>query len=240
MDPQYGSYYRELYHGHWWWRSREEAILCFLRSRFSPSSSLRILDVGCGDALFFPRLAEFGDVEGIEPDSHLVNPSGPYASKIHITPFDRRFQPGKRYHLLLMLDVLEHLEDPAGALACAHALLEPGGVLLLTVPALRMLWTNHDVMNHHRTRYRRATLFPLLRQAGFSIACSQYWYQWTVPAKLAIALSEKLAPREPVLPPIPPPWLNRLLFFLSRVEQETLGALAVPFGSTLMVCAARE
>jgi hypothetical protein len=45
------------------------------------------------------------------------------------------------------------------------------------------LWTNHDVVNQHVTRYRKDTLFPL-KQAGLKIEDSEYWFQWTFPAKL--------------------------------------------------------
>lgn len=240
MEPQYGRQYRELFLRHWWWRAREEALVRVLRRRRGSGGRLRILDVGCGDGLFFPRLAEFGEVEGVEPDRELIDPTGMHASKIYAAPFDRNFQPGKRYDLLLMLDVLEHLDDAPQALACAYSLLESRGALLLTVPAFRSIWTNHDVLNQHRTRYRRKTLFPMLRNAGFSILESNYWFQWTFPVKFAVRLFEKIFHSQPSLPKIPVNWINRFLYGVSRLEQETLGAGGIPFGSTLMVYCIRD
>lgn len=240
MEPQYGRQYRELYLRHWWWRAREEALVSVLRRHVGKSGRLRILDVGCGDGLFFQRLAEFGEVEGLEPDQQLIDPSGTHASKIYAAPFDHNFRPGKRYDLLLMLDVLEHLDDAPQALACAYSLLESRGALLLTVPAFQAIWTNHDVLNQHRTRYRRKTLFPMLRNAGFSILESKYWFQWTFPVKLAVRLFEKIRHSQPSLPQIPPKWINRFLYGVSRFEQATLGASGIPFGSTLMVYCVRD
>lgn len=211
-----------------------------LRRRTKEGGRLRILDVGCGDGLFFQRLAEFGEVEGLEPDQQLLDPSGVHASKIYAAPFDPSFRPGKSYDLLLMLDVLEHLDDAPQALACAHDLLESQGALLLTVPAFQAIWTNHDVLNQHRTRYRRKTLFPLLRNAGFSILESEYWFQWAYPVKFAAGLFEKVRHSQPSLPQIPPKWINRLLYGMSRLEQETLGASGIPFGSTLMAYCVRD
>ena len=54
-----------------------------------------------------------------------------------------------------MLDVLEHIEDDAGALAAARDALAPGGRLLLTVPAMPCLWSRHDEANCHFRRYTR-------------------------------------------------------------------------------------
>jgi SAM-dependent methyltransferase len=235
LELEYARQYRDLYTRHWWWRAREEAILGVMRRRFPQNTSLRILDVGCGDGLFFGPLAEFGEVEGVEPDERLVNPKGPYRARIQIAPFDTKFRPPKPYSLLLMLDVLEHLDNPSEALGHAYSLLTPAGGLLLTVPAFQLLWTNHDRINHHRVRYRRATLRPLLQQAGFVIVEEQYWFQWTCPLKLAIRLSESVFHRRPSIARVPPWWINFLLYWISRIEQQTLGAIDMPFGSTLMV-----
>lgn len=70
---------------------------------------------------------------------------------------------GKDYSLILMLDVLEHLEDPVGALQHAVDLLTPEGTLLITVPAFMALWTNHDVLNHHLTRYTKRSFSNVAR-----------------------------------------------------------------------------
>ena len=75
-----------------------------------------ILDIGCGDGLFFDRLLKFGEVEGVEPVGELVNPTGATANRIHVGRFDDRFQPVVNcFELILMLDVLEHLDNPVGA-----------------------------------------------------------------------------------------------------------------------------
>jgi 2-polyprenyl-3-methyl-5-hydroxy-6-metoxy-1,4-benzoquinol methylase len=211
-----------------------------MHRHFLPNAGLRILDVGCGDGLFFSRLAEFGDVEGIEPDEGVVHPQGPHRARIRIAPFDTNFRSSEPYSLVLMLDVLEHLDNPGEALRHAHSLLAPAGALLLTVPAFQLLWTNHDAINHHRVRYRRGTLRPLLRQAGFAVLEERYWCQWTCPVKLAIRLSESILPRPPTIARVPPALINRLLYGISRIEQQTLGSVGTPFGSTLMVYCAKQ
>lgn len=241
MEPRYAKQYGELYRRHWWWRAREEALVKVLRRRrVRLDRRLLILDIGCGNGLFFESLAEFGDVEGIEPDATLIDPGGKHRSQIHVVPLDKSFHPQKRYDLVLMLDVLEHLDNPKQGLECVRELLQDGGALLITVPAFQSLWTRHDDANQHRIRYRRRTLFPLLRQAGFSILESKYWYQWILPMKLATRIAEKIIPTKPLPPRIPPRWLNQFLYRFSRLEQESLGSTAIPFGSSLMVFCTKD
>lgn len=235
MDAKYGEAYRELFEKHWWWRSRSELIVNKLRQLRPARGWKNILDIGCGDALFFDRLAEFGDVEGVEPSEDLVNPRNPHRDRIYVRPFDATFLPGKEYSLILMLDVLEHLEDPVGALRHALDLLTPEGRLIITVPAFMALWTNHDVMNHHMTRYTKQSFRKIASESGFGIDEERYFYHWTCPLKLATHVLESVFPSSPETPTIPPKLLNETLFWLSRFEQETLSALPMPFGSSLMV-----
>ena len=68
---------------------------------------------------------EFGDVECVETSGEIVDPANPHFQKIYISPFDDSFRPDKRYSLVLLLDVLEHLADPADALRRCMVLLKP-------------------------------------------------------------------------------------------------------------------
>lgn len=238
MDASYAGEYRDLYTRHWWWRARERFIVEELERLRPEGGWTRILDVGCGDALFFDELSRFGDVEGVEPDASLVSPRGPHRSRIHVGPFDESFQPGHRYGLVLMLDVVEHLADPHAALRHVHQLLEPNGVLFVTVPAFRLLWTRHDVLNRHYTRYTRRSFSRLARECGFEVQASRYFYHWLFPAKIATRVAEALRPSaQPQPPRVPPSWLNRLLYVVSRTEQRATRALSLPFGSSLMIVA---
>lgn len=235
MDAAYGARYAELYRRHWWWRVREAAILAELRRLRPPAGWRRILDVGCGDGLFFDRLAEFGEVEGVEPDTALLDPTGRWRAAIHAVPFDERFQPGNRFDVILMLDVLEHLVHPEAALQHAVRLLTPGGVVVITVPALQWLWTRHDDLNHHVMRYDRKSIRRLARAAGVRILRERYLFQWLVPVKLAVRALEAVRPARPELPGIPPGPINRLLRAITRLESEVALRIPLPLGNSLLV-----
>jgi SAM-dependent methyltransferase len=238
LESGYAERYAELYGRHWWWRAREEAVVREVSRLLRADGGARggstpaILDVGCGDGLLFPRLDGMAEVEGVEPDARLV--SGRWGARVHVVPFER-FVSERRYTLILMLDVLEHLADPAAALARARDLLRPGGRVLLTVPAFNLLWTTHDEINHHFTRYRMDTLARVVRDAGLRVERGRYLFHWLFAAKLLVRAREVASKPEARAPSVPPRAINAALYAACRLEQRLARPLRLPFGSSLMV-----
>jgi SAM-dependent methyltransferase len=242
VDPEYGRRYRDLYERHWWWRARESVILDALRRHPPPGGWGRghVLDIGCGDGLFFDGLAEFGEtVQGVEPAAALVSDDPARRNRIFIGPFDARYQPGRTFRLIVMLDVLEHLDDPTGALRHALSLLDPDGVFLATVPAFRSIWTTHDDVNEHRTRYTKSTMRALATAGGLRIDRMEYFFHWTYPVKLAQRLVEAVTQPAPSPASVPPSPINAALYGLSTCERTVVGRLGLPFGSSLLVVGGR-
>ena len=237
MDSDYAANYRRLYENHWWWRAREAAVLQVLQEHCSADSPRRILDIGCGDGLLFDKLAPWGEVEGVEVCSELVSSDNPWRSNIYLGPFDELYQPARKYDLILMLDVLEHFEDPVAALRHASRLLEPDGMLLIHVPAFRALWTSHDDINHHYTRYSQRSLRHVLQQAAFDVTRQQYTFYWTCPVKLAIRAKERLLGTASRPAEVPPSWVNSICYQLCRLEQRLFRRRSPGFGSSILALA---
>lgn len=234
MREDYVQTYSRLYLEHWWWRAREAVILETIR-HYEPASGYgSILDVGCGGGWLLDRLRDFGAPEGIEPDASLGGPRRDAQGDVHVAPFDESFQPDKRYGLILMLDVLEHLDDPTAALRHARGLLAPTGRLILTVPAFNALWTRHDDINEHLRRYTRTSLRQLAAAAALQLDCCRYLFHWMFPAKLLVRVKERLMPARPDVPDVPSEPLNRLLYAGCRLEERFLGRARLPFGSSLL------
>lgn len=240
MDPAYGERYRDLFERHWWWRAREAVVLKELE-RSRPADGWRhALDVGCGDGLFLDTLGRYaGRVEGLEPDERIVSEGTRSSGRVTIAPFDGEFRPRARYDLMLFLDVVEHIEDASGALAHAADLMESGGTLVVTVPAFLHLWTTHDDLNLHVTRYTRPRLRALIAE-HFRVDRVRYFFRWVHAAKLVQRLMEAVASPEPALPGIPPGPVNRAMYLASRAEQSVVGGIPLPFGSSLIAVAHKE
>ena len=146
----------------------------------------RLLEVGCGAGALLHDLAERGFAcEGLETSeealelARFVNRDRPDVA-IHAAP-----QPdwAGRFDALVSLEVLEHIEDDAAALAEWRGWLRPQGKLLLSVPARPELWNASDVWVGHCRRYDRAGLLRLLDRAGFEVERAEcYGYplsNWT-------------------------------------------------------------
>ncbi|MCX6272281.1 MAG: class I SAM-dependent methyltransferase [Bacteroidetes bacterium] len=73
-----------------------------------------------------------------------------------------------------LFDVLEHIENDVGYLATIYNLLVEDGLVFITVPAYRTLWSAKDVEAGHFRRYTRKELEEKLKAIGFNIEYSTY------------------------------------------------------------------
>jgi hypothetical protein len=71
-------------------------------------------------------------------------------------------EPSGPYGTIVGLEVLEHIEDDRAAAQWLSDRLEPGGTLVLTVPAYQWLFGPHDVVNQHFRRYTKKSLVAAL------------------------------------------------------------------------------
>lgn len=239
MNQDYLDAYPFLYHNHWWWRARELLVIDRMSRYLSPQRSAKILDVGCGEGLLFPKLQQFGTVEGVDP---AISPEKAKSLNIHCYPFSEEVPLSGPFDAILMLDFLEHLEDPRSALRAAFRLLSDGGHLFVTVPAFEVLWTSHDDMNEHKRRYTRASLRDEVCSAGFKIIENRYFFYWVFFAKLCVRLKEQiLGKRRSSIATVPCPLINKSLVRLSLFENWFFGQLHAkpPFGGSVLLVATK-
>jgi SAM-dependent methyltransferase len=237
MDKSYAAAYPDLYRRHWWWRVREEIVLGRIAVLLREVPRARILDVGCGAGLFFDALQRFGEVEGIESDATAVENAGKWRNRIHHGQLDETFTPSAPYDLILMLDVLEHLDEPVTLLHDAALLLAEGGRILVTVPAFNWLWTKHDDLNHHVRRFTMSEMKQTIAAAGLAAGDSSYLFPSLVLPKMIARAIEAVRGSAPAVPEIPPAAVNRTVEFVLRAEHTY--ARWVPFGTSLMAVASR-
>lgn len=240
MEALYGQQYRSLYGNHWWWRSRERYVLDMISECNLPCQA-KILDVGCGDGLFFDALSKFGTPFGVEPDGALLSQTR-WRDHIYNVSFDGGFQVDQQFDLVLMLDVLEHLDADSMALQKAVGLLKPNGKVLATVPALMSAWTAHDAVNHHRRRYNRAEFEALFRSAGLNVIFCRYYFVWTYFPKLLLSLKERVlgASTSETQTQIPSKVLNAMITKFSYFEHRFFHHLPIPFGTSLIAVGERK
>jgi SAM-dependent methyltransferase len=246
MDP---SLYREFAERqearHWWFVGRRRILAAVLADLFGTRGDLRILDIGCGTGGMLPLLSVHGRVTGIDPAEAAIRYSRQrYGSTAELLQLDfpREIPPGGGYDLVTLFDVLEHLDDDGRALEAASSLLRPGGWLLITVPALRSLWSPHDVINQHRRRYLRRELKERIEGAGFHLERLSYYNSLLLPAVFGARLLRRRLARKGDRRSdfrIGNDWINSRLADLFGAERHLLRRCNLPLGVSLIAVASK-
>src|SRR5262249_40147160 len=142
--------------------------------------------------------------------------------------------------LILMLDVLEHFTNPSVCLRRSEELLDSTGSLLITVPAFSCLWTTHDELNHHVTRFTKKSLAELISDTGLRIKAFRYFFHWLFPVKMLVHYKEMCFRTAPAVPKVPARNVNALLYRLSILEQTLFSSVSLPFGNSLLAVCVRQ
>lgn len=229
---------------HWWFASRR-AIVDRIIGRLELPRDAAILEPGCGTGGNFPMLARRGRLFAIDADESAIG----FAQARSLARVARAFLPGtipfgdQLFDLIVMTDVLEHLDDPAGSLRALHERARPGGWLLLTVPAMAWLWSDHDVAHHHRRRYGAAELRALVTTAGFDVNYLSYYNFLLFPLIAGARLLQRLraGDRDGINHrhdlAMPPAAINSMLTRLFSSERHIIGTARIAFGVSLIVLA---
>src|SRR5882724_1399453 len=127
---------------HPWERSRAQAIeILVKRHRQTPGAD--ILDFGCGDGFTGRHLLErMGHARYVGFDPHLSpEQCADWSSGDGEVAFVRDEPPSDaRFDLVLLCDVIEHVEDPHALLRSAWSRTRDDGLVVVTVPAFQALF----------------------------------------------------------------------------------------------------
>lgn len=220
---------------HWWHRGRRRIVKAELDGLSIPPGS-RLLDAGCGSGHVVELLSSYGDAIGVDPDERsveLTQARGHEASVAGLPCLP--FESGA-FAVCTCLDVIEHLYDDDLALAELERVTEPGGVLLVTVPAYQGLWSSHDVANEHLRRYDARRLRRVAVAAGWRVERITYFNALLLPPAAAVRLAERSRhhPRRSDLQ-LTPALLNGLLEMPLRLEAAWLrSGYRLPVGLSLL------
>jgi glycosyltransferase involved in cell wall biosynthesis len=161
----------------------------FLWDLMQPFIGRRVLEVGAGTGLLTRFLAKRERVLATELDPEYVDLlRRTFADKpnVEVRPLDlARLAadgiPPRSFDTVVCSNVLEHIEDDGKALAAMRDVLEPGGRVVLIVPALQSLYGSIDRAIHHYRRYSRTELTDKLERAGLAVEHVSYFNMLGVP-----------------------------------------------------------
>lgn len=225
----------ELETQHWWFTARRSIIASLIEPLLKGKPDAAILEAGCGSGGNLSMLGHFGKVDAFEFDadarSAAVEKSG---LDVHFgaLPGELPFAD-RRYDLIGLFDVLEHIEAEDASLSALAGYLDERGKILLTVPAFPFLWSKHDERHHHFRRYTRASLAEAAQKAGLKVSYSCYFNTFLFPLAMASRALKSLTGSEQPDDQLPPAWLNAALARVFGFERHLLGHVRMPFGLSL-------
>lgn len=183
-DPRRLDRLFEYEQKHFWFVNRKQILKDLLIQYVPRSGHLIEIGAGTGDIATMARALGFERVCVGEPHLSGLDYAGRkgIAERYQMDVMQPSFV--EEFDAVGMFDVLEHLADADRALDNVNRMLLRGGVLLLTVPAHRWLWSQHDVDAGHVTRYTKHELHEILEKNGFELAESAYVFASLVPLML--------------------------------------------------------
>jgi SAM-dependent methyltransferase len=201
-----------------------------------PELGRRVIEVGCGIGNFTGMLLDREAVMAVDIEAECIEALRarfPGHDNLHTAVLDAgagdsQELAGFRGDSCVCLNVLEHIEDDAGALRAIASTLTPGGVIVLIVPAFPVLYGPIDENLGHYRRYSRGSIAQLARDAGLRIRKMRYvncigFLGWFVNARVWKRQEQSAAQ------------IGMFDRFVVPVQSRVEGMVAPPFGQSLLV-----
>jgi len=188
----------ENFKRHPWELARVNALVKILAMIEDPERISRVLDVGSGDGFIANNILKKMHVKRIDGidinlrDSEIKKLSSLYKD----VDFHNTFASLKtrKYNLILILDVIEHIEDDTSFLIeIIEEYLDLGGYCLLTAPAYNRLFSSHDRFLRHYRRYNLIELMGLINSVHLKSIRSGYLFFSLIPIRLISLWYERFA-----------------------------------------------
>ncbi len=118
--------------GRWHWDKRDQLALSLVRS-----TDRVIVDVGCGEGITLEkihRLFPDRNILGIDNLAENINICIRHGCNVTHGDAHHLPLPSNSVHVVLFMEVIEHLKDPEAAIKEIHRVLVPGGRLVIAFP----------------------------------------------------------------------------------------------------------
>jgi hypothetical protein len=191
VKEQFDSLYPPGIENHYWNLSRNRIIFDTLKNHALLNK--KILEIGCGRGIVVDYLLD-QDIDIIGCDLAPV-PVDEKLKSVVFPGIDASQLPDNiknRTEVILLLDIIEHIELPVDFLNTIITVFTNTQYYLITVPACQELWSNYDEYNGHYTRYDLKMIKSLTHKTGLHIVRLHYLYHSLyLPAWLILKLFSK-------------------------------------------------
>lgn len=228
---------------HWWFRARNRVLLWALDREVGRFGNL--LEVGCGTGQVLEAVSRAhpqASLEGAEYHEQGLVYARNRLPKASFRQLDATtMEEADRYDVIGAFDVIEHIEPDEFVLRNLARALRPSGVLMVSVPQHRWLWSSADDHACHVRRYTRGELVEKLQRAGLRPVLTTSFVSLLLPLMWLSRLRMKHAHYDSAAEFRISPLLNRTLDGVMRLELALLKmGLRFPAGGSLLVVARKR
>ena len=247
MNPSEYTNLANVERRHWFYAGKREIVRHWIQRVHPLRPEHLLVDCGAGTGTFAAEMAGLCRVLAVDDheESLAIARTQLGAGQVRRGSCVELPLESNSVDVLTALDVLEHVEDDRKAVAEFSRVVRPGGIVVLTVPALTWLWSDWDVALHHVRRYDRRSLLALLPNASFEVVHCNYVNVVVLPLVVMVrkwrglkrALGFPIDARSEDR--IPPRWLNAALRW-SFVALGCQGWIRFPAGVGLLAVLRRK
>jgi len=233
----------DLETSYWWHVTRLNITEKVIRNHFSSPSDLNVIDYGCGTGGFLFELNNrlgFKSFLGVDASEQAILYARRYGDYYaHVEPGD--FSVFQNMDLVLLMDVLEHIDEDAVLLAKIMGSLKKDACIVISVPAHPFLFSSWDMSLNHYRRYTKKGVLKLVRHSGGNILYMNYYLSYLVLPIYFIRVFRKkyYDSNNCEFPPVNPA-LNKFFLLLNRFEMFLDSFVPLPMGSSLMAVIAKK
>jgi SAM-dependent methyltransferase len=247
MNPEEYKKLERIDREHWFYHGKRVIVQDWINRYLTLAPDDLFVDAGCGTGTLLVQMSGVCRVLGLDSAKESIEIAAPrveaVGGRVLQTRLDKVDLPDRCAAVVTLLDVLEHLDDDRAAVEEAKRIVRPGGLIVITVPALKFLWSDWDVVLHHRRRYTRRELLALIDCHGLEVLRCAYFNWLALLPILSIRTARKLIPatngKERAEDRIPPRWLNWLLRE-TMVRPACWQFLSPPIGVSLLAVMRRR
>ena len=217
---------------HWWFQARKKIIDQIISNNIFKKKN-NILDFGSGSGVNLDILKKYGSVDVHEKNKFAR--SILKKNKNIKTIFSNLKLKKNYYDIILLADVIEHIEKPKILMKNLKKFLKKDGQLLITVPAYQFLFSKKDEVLGHYRRYDINSLKKELK--GFEIVNISYFNTFLSLPIIILTIINKIFKRDYIskVETTPNYILNKILYIIFKSEKFFLRYFNFSFGISIYI-----
>lgn len=228
-----------------WFKARNK-ILCWLLKKYINSDKrVKVLEIGCGTGGVLKMMSKFANFElfGAELSLDYLKFIKDRLPAVKVLQLDATNLPfTDQFDVICAFDVIEHIENDVLALRNIHKSLKKDGLVYITVPQHKWLWSSADDKAYHKRRYSKKELMDKVKRESFEIVfCSSFVFTLLPFMAFSRFFKKKDKPEQGNTEFNLPPLINKMFYLLMMFDLLLIRiGFRLPVGGSLVIVARKK